>query len=61
MATNIKNKLNVQGGKRQQGLSWTEKNGKIYVNEMILHLFKRLRNILFRNLVLMIDLIQKHQ
>ncbi len=56
-ATFIKNKLNVEGAKKQQGLTWTEVNGKIFVSQNIFHLFNKY---LFRNLVLMIDLILKH-
>jgi hypothetical protein len=44
-ATHIKNKLNIEGAKKQQGLTWTEVNGKIFVSQDIFHLFNNKRNI----------------
>ena len=38
----IKNKLNVEGVKKRQGLTWTEVNGKIFVSQHIFHLFKQI-------------------
>ncbi len=58
-ATVIKKTLNHSEAKKQQGLSWTEVNGKIFVRENIFQLFDKTKN-LFRNLVLTIDLILKH-
>ncbi len=37
----IKNKLNVERTKKQQGLAWTEANGKIFVSQNIFHLFNK--------------------
>ena len=41
-ARDIKNKLSVEGAKKQQGLTWTEVNGKIFVSQHIFHLFKQI-------------------
>ena len=60
MAMVIKKKLNVEGAKKKQGLSWTEVNGKIFVSEKAFHLLRK-KKFFFRNLVLMIDLIHKHR
>ena len=38
----IKNKLNVEGAKKKQGLTWTEVNGKIFVSQHISDLFKQI-------------------
>jgi len=37
----IKNKLNIEGAKKQQGLAWTEVNGKIFVSQNMFHLFNK--------------------
>ncbi len=44
-ATDIKKKLNFEEAKKQQGLSWTEVNGKIFVSEYSFQLFNKKRNI----------------
>ncbi len=40
-ATDIKKKLNLEGAKKEQGLSWTEVNGKIFVSEYSFQLFNK--------------------